>query len=97
MNLYFFKNSPPPPAGYMEPLYALGNCTAKLDVVVSLATAAVSGPGPYVRPRFTERRADGGSGDGIHIRDFRHPCLEFQDGVNVIPNDVDLERGKYSL
>ncbi|EUB57026.1 Myophilin [Echinococcus granulosus] len=80
-------------AGYLEPLYALGNCTAQLDVVVSLAVAAVSAPKPYVRPRFTAHQPDG-SGGGIHLRDFRHPCLEFQDGVSVIPNDVHLERGK---
>ncbi|CUT99440.1 DNA mismatch repair protein MSH2 [Echinococcus multilocularis] len=80
-------------AGYLEPLYALGNCTAQLDVVVSLAVAAVSAPKPYVRPRFTAHQLDG-SGGGVHLRDFRHPCLEFQDGVSVIPNDVHLERGK---
>ncbi|KAL5103177.1 DNA mismatch repair protein Msh2 [Taenia crassiceps] len=80
-------------AGYLEPLYALGNCTAQLDVVVSLAVAAVSAPRPYVRPRITAHQSDGGGG-GIHLRGFRHPCLEFQDGVSVIPNDVHLERGK---
>ncbi|VDK40903.1 unnamed protein product [Taenia asiatica] len=80
-------------AGYLEPLYALGNCTAQLDVVVSLAVAAISAPKPYIRPRVTAHQPDGGGG-GIHLRDFRHPCLEFQDGVSVIPNDVNLERGK---
>ncbi|KAL5968926.1 DNA mismatch repair protein Msh2 [Taenia solium] len=82
-------------AGYLEPLYALGNLTAQLDVVVSLAVAAVSAPKPYTRPRVTAHQPDGGGGGGgIHLRDFRHPCLEFQDGVSVIPNDVNLERGK---
>ena len=75
-------------AGYSEPLYALGNCTAQLDVVVGLATAAVSAPGVYTRPRFSEHAG------GIRLRDFRHPCLECQDGVSVIPNDVDLQRGQ---
>uniref|UniRef100_A0A5K3FMM6 DNA_MISMATCH_REPAIR_2 domain-containing protein n=1 Tax=Mesocestoides corti TaxID=53468 RepID=A0A5K3FMM6_MESCO len=77
--------------GYAEPLYTLGACTARLDVVVSLAMAAVSAPQQYVRPRFA--RQDPASA-GIRLRDFRHPCLEMQDGVSVIPNDVDLQRGK---
>lgn len=64
--------------------------------MVSLAVAAVSAPKPYVRPRVTAHQPDGGD-SGIHIRDFRHPCLEFQDGVSVIPNDVHLERGNRSL
>ncbi|VDO00150.1 unnamed protein product, partial [Rodentolepis nana] len=81
-------------AGYLEPLYALGNCTAQLDVIVSLAIAAVSAPQQYIRPRFTERSSNDADGGGIRLRDFRHPCLEYQDGVSVIPNDVDLERGK---
>uniref|UniRef100_A0A0R3WVY5 Sulfate_transp domain-containing protein n=1 Tax=Hydatigena taeniaeformis TaxID=6205 RepID=A0A0R3WVY5_HYDTA len=82
-------------AGYLEPLYALGNCTAQLDVVVSLAVAAVSAPKPYVRPHVKAHQPNGSG--GIHILDFRHPCLEFQDTVSVIPNDVHLERGNYFL
>ncbi|VDN15565.1 unnamed protein product [Dibothriocephalus latus] len=76
-------------AGYLEPLYVLGATTAFLDVIVSLAVAAVSAPQQYVRPRFLPR--DQGC---IRIKDFRHPCLEMQSGVNVIPNDVHLQRGK---
>ncbi|VUZ39515.1 unnamed protein product [Hymenolepis diminuta] len=81
-------------AGYLEPLYALGTCTAQLDVVVSLAIAAVSAPQQYIRPRFLKQSSNETDGGGIRLRDFRHPCLEYQDGVSVIPNDVDLERGK---
>lgn len=77
----------------MEPLYALGNCTAQLDVLVSLAIAAVSAPQQYVRPRFFERSSADSDGGGIRLRDFRHPCLECQDSVSIIPNDVYLERG----
>lgn len=84
-------------AGYLEPLYALGNCTAQLDVIVSLAIAAVSAPQQYVRPRFSKRSTNDEDGGGIKLRDFRHPCLEYQDGVSVIPNDVDLERGNVIL
>ncbi len=79
-------------AGYLEPLYALGSCTAQLDAVISLAIAAVSAPQQYVRPRFSAQNAEGAC---IRIRDFRHPCLEMQDGVSVIPNDVHLERGLF--
>lgn len=78
-------------AGYLEPLYSLGSCTAQLDAVISLAIAAVSAPQQYVRPHFSQS-ADAEDAR-ICIRDFRHPCLEMQDGVSVIPNDVHFERG----
>lgn len=29
----------------------------------------------------------------VILRDARHPCLEAQDDVNFIPNDVELEKG----
>lgn len=75
----------------MEPLNQLNEVTALLDVIVSLAIAAVSTSGtPYVRPKILN------SGDGrIILKDARHPCLEMQESVCVIPNDVHLERGEH--
>ena len=33
-----------------------------------------------------------GSGSLI-LRDARHPCLEVQDDVSFIPNDIEMEKG----
>ena len=33
-----------------------------------------------------------GSGSLI-LQDARHPCLEVQDDVSFIPNDVEMEKG----
>jgi hypothetical protein len=35
-----------------------------------------------------------GSGNLV-LRDARHPCLELQDGVNFIPNDVEMVKGTH--
>ncbi|VDP69814.1 unnamed protein product [Schistosoma mattheei] len=64
--------------------------TAFLDVIVSLSIAAISSSGvSYIRPKILSK--DNGR---IILKGARHPCLEMQDGVSVIPNDVHLERGK---
>ncbi|KAF8562356.1 hypothetical protein P879_08987 [Paragonimus westermani] len=77
--------------GYVDPMYELNSTTALLDVIVSLAIAAVSSPGgPYVRPKLLPRHVGG----RIVFKQMRHPCLEMQDTVSFIPNDVHLERGK---
>ncbi|CAH8609702.1 unnamed protein product [Heterobilharzia americana] len=77
-------------AGYIEPINRLNTTTALLDVVVSLAIAAISSSGmPYVRPKILPQESG-----RIILKEARHPCLEMQDGVCVIPNDVHLERDK---
>ena len=37
--------------------------------------------------------SDVGEGDLV-FKDSRHPCLEAQDDVDFIPNDVELVRGE---
>ncbi|TNN07670.1 DNA mismatch repair protein, partial [Schistosoma japonicum] len=77
-------------ATYLEPINQLNATTALLDVIVSLAIAAVSSSGlPYIRPKILSQ--DSGR---IILKGARHPCLEMQDRVSVIPNDVHLERDK---
>ncbi|KAF7233145.1 hypothetical protein EG68_09872, partial [Paragonimus skrjabini miyazakii] len=77
--------------GYVDPMYELNSSSALLDVIVSLAIAAVSSPGgPYVRPKLLPRHVGG----RIVFKLMRHPCLEMQDTISFIPNDVHLERGK---
>lgn len=56
-------------------------------LLISLAASAVNAPIPYVKPTIFERGAG-----SIKLEEARHPCLEVQEGVNFIANDVHLER-----
>lgn len=75
------------PAGYAETIRNLNLSLAKVDVLVSLAIAAASAPIPYVRPKMYEPET------GIlELHKVRHPCLEKQDGISVIPNSVKFKK-----
>jgi DNA mismatch repair protein MSH2 len=79
-------------AGYSSTLQSLSHQVAQLDALVSLAQVAVSAPIPYVRPVMRER------GAGVfRLKQARHPCLEMQDNVSYIANDVDFKQGQSSL
>lgn len=72
----------------MAPLTALNNHLAQLDCLLSFAVAAVSAPIPYVRPNMNPE------GSGIlELKDLRHPCLELQEDVTYIANDVYFKQG----
>lgn len=60
---------------------------AKLDVLLSFSIASCDAPVPYVRPKIVE------SGKELKYQNMRHPCLELQDGVSYIANDVDFDEG----
>lgn len=76
-------------ATYTPVLESLSHTLAHLDVIVAFAVAAVNAPTQYVKPKMHPR----GSGRTI-LKDTRHPCLETQDGMRFIPNDVNLVRGE---
>ncbi|CRK92120.1 CLUMA_CG005717, isoform A [Clunio marinus] len=73
-------------SGYSTPLMNLNNLLATLDVFVSLAEVATNSPGEYVRPKmYPENERI------LSVNTLRHPCLECQDDINFIPNDVNLK------
>ncbi|KAG0366080.1 MutS-like protein [Gamsiella multidivaricata] len=74
---------------YCPVLEKLNTLVAQLDVLVSFAHVSVHAPMPYVKPCMTAM----GTGDVI-LKESRHPCLEVQDDVAFIPNDVNLVRNK---
>ncbi|XP_067621349.1 DNA mismatch repair protein spellchecker 1 isoform X2 [Eurosta solidaginis] len=73
--------------GYAAPLCSLNNELAQLDCLVSFAMAALAAPTPYIRPKMLKE------GAGIlKLKDLRHPCLELQEHVTFIANDVSCEK-----
>ncbi|OLY77814.1 DNA mismatch repair protein msh-2 [Smittium mucronatum] len=54
----------------------------------NLAFVSSTAPVPYVRPEIcTDERS-------IVLKNSRHPCLESQDDVHFIANDVEMNKGK---
>ncbi|KAF8468885.1 muts domain V-domain-containing protein [Kalaharituber pfeilii] len=75
-------------ASYTPVLEHLAEVVGHLDVIVSFAHVSVHAPSPYVRPKMYPR----GIGSTI-LKEARHPCMEVQDDIQFITNDVDLTRG----
>ncbi|KAF8310100.1 putative DNA mismatch repair protein MSH2 [Clavulina sp. PMI_390] len=74
---------------YTPVLESLDDLLADLDVIISLAEAATSAPIPYVKPTVHDK------GEGsLVLKEARHPCLEVQDEISFIPNDVSLVKGE---
>ncbi|TPX41185.1 hypothetical protein SeMB42_g05681 [Synchytrium endobioticum] len=76
-------------ATYCGVLEALNQVVAQLDVLVSFAYVSIHAPTPYNRPTLSVK----GQGNVI-LTKSRHPCLEMQDDVSFIANDVSLKRGE---
>ena len=75
-------------ASYCPVIEQVAGVLAHLDVIVSLAHVSVHAPTSYVRPKMHAR----GEGNTI-LKEARHPCMEMQDDVQFITNDVSLIRG----
>lgn len=79
-------------AGYSAPLMSLNQSIAVLDVFVSLAEVAANSPGEYVRPKmYSEDQRI------LTLKTLRHPCLECQDDLEFIPNDVSLKEEETNM
>jgi DNA mismatch repair protein MSH2 len=75
-------------SSYIPVLEKLAATLAHLDVIVAFSHVSVHAPTPYTRPTIHER----GTGNTI-LKEARHPCMEMQDDISFITNDVALERG----
>ncbi|RIA91734.1 muts domain V-domain-containing protein, partial [Glomus cerebriforme] len=75
-------------ASYCPAFETLNGLMAHLDVVVSYAHVAVHAPIPYVRPKMYNKEGN------VILKNARHPCIEVQDDISFIPNDVSLIRGQ---
>ena len=73
---------------YCPVIEQLAGILAHLDVIISFAHCSVHAPTSYVRPKMHPR----GEGDTI-LKEARHPCMEMQDDIQFITNDVTLKRG----
>jgi len=58
-----------------------------LDVFCALAYTAAMNPHGYCRPTMTDSDEDGA---GIVLEAARHPCVELQENMEYIPNDICL-------
>ncbi|KAJ1959900.1 MSH2 protein [Dipsacomyces acuminosporus] len=74
-------------SSYCPVFERLNKTSAHLDVILSFAEASATAPIPYTRPTIKP------AGD-VKLVAARHPCLEVQDGVNFIANDVSLVCGE---
>ncbi|KAK5131161.1 MutS-like protein [Meristemomyces frigidus] len=74
-------------ASYCPIIEKLAGVLAHLDVIVSFAHVSVHAPTAYVRPKMHPR----GTGNTI-LKEARHPCMEMQDDISFITNDVSLIR-----
>lgn len=78
--------------GYCSCLNYLSFLLASLDVLTSFAVVAACAPIPYVRPQMMPM----GSGT-FTVQQARHACVEVQDSVSFIPNDVFFKQGTFRI
>ncbi|KAL3479154.1 muts domain V-domain-containing protein [Aspergillus californicus] len=79
-------------ASYSPVLEQLAGVLAHLDVIVSFAHSSVHAPTSYTRPKIHPR----GTGNTV-LKEARHPCMEMQDDITFITNDVSLIRDESSF
>lgn len=76
-------------SSYVPVVEKLAAVLAHMDVIVAFAHVSVHAPTSYTRPKMHPR----GTGDTI-LKEARHPCMEMQDDISFITNDISLTRDK---
>lgn len=79
-------------ASYTPVFTKLSIALSNLDVLVSFAHAAAFAPIEYVRP--AKIHAINAENRVIDLKEARHPCLEQQDNMMFIANDIQLVKGE---
>ncbi|KAN0086029.1 MutS domain V domain containing protein [Tylopilus felleus] len=74
---------------YTPVLEKLDHVLAHLDVIISFSHVSVNAPEPYVKPNVSEKGES-----SLVLKDARHPCLEVQDEISFISNDVEMVKGE---
>lgn len=74
---------------YCPLLDKLSSGLAEIDVITSFAHVSAFAPTSYVRPKVHAMDSEHGR---TVVREARHPCLEMQDDVQFIANDIELIR-----
>lgn len=78
--------------GYLGSFTRLNNTIAELDCLLSFAIAAVSAPTPYIKPKMSDQ-----SPRTLNLTGMRHPCLELQEDIQFIANDVDFKEEETNM
>lgn len=77
---------------YMGSFTRLNSHIAELDCLLSFAIAAVSAPTPYVKPNMSDT-----SPRVLNLKRMRHPCLELQEDITFIANDVAFKEDETNM
>lgn len=78
--------------GYMGSFTRLNTNLAELDCLLSFAIAAVSAPTQYVKPKMSDQ-----SPRTLKLTGMRHPCLELQEDITFIANDVAFKEDETNM
>jgi len=80
-------------ASYTPVIERLASILSHLDVIVAFSHASIHAPIPYTRPKLYPRASEciaQSIPGSTSLLEARHPCLEQQDDVSFITNDVHL-------
>ncbi|KAF5340409.1 hypothetical protein D9611_007962 [Ephemerocybe angulata] len=75
-------------ATYTPVLESLNDIIAHLDVILSFAHVASHAPTAYTKPKVLQK-----GGGKFNLVEARHPCLEVQDDIIFMANDIEMEKG----
>lgn len=78
--------------GYLGTFTRLNSHIAELDCLLSFAVAAVSAPTSYVKPKMSSQ-----SPRILDLKGMRHPCLELQEDITFIANDVEFKEDSTNM